>query len=103
FVSVIDNAVRAMEGKGRRELATHMDQDTLTVRIRDSGSGIPAAYVSKIFDPFFTTKKQGEGTGLGLTIAHRIITKHGGQIRAETAQPGGTTFTIMFPLAGTAA
>ena len=103
FVNVIDNAVRAMEGKGRLEVATYMDQDALAVRIRDSGPGIPAGHVSKIFDPFFTTKKQGEGTGLGLTIAHRIITKHGGQIRVETEQPGGTTFTIMFPLAGTAA
>ena len=103
FVNVIDNAVRAMEGKGRLELATHMDQDALAVIIRDSGPGIPAGHVSKIFDPFFTTKKQGEGTGLGLTIAHRIITKHGGQIRVETEQPGGTTFTIVFPLAGTTA
>jgi PAS domain S-box-containing protein len=101
FVNVIDNAVRAMEGKGRLELSTHMDQDVLTVRIRDSGPGIPAAYVSKIFDPFFTTKNQGEGTGLGLTIAHRIITKHGGQIRVETEERG-TTFIIMFPLAETA-
>jgi PAS domain S-box-containing protein len=100
FVNVIDNAVRAMEGKGRLELSTHMNQDVLTVRIRDSGPGIPTAYVSKIFDPFFTTKKQGEGTGLGLTIAHRIITKHGGQIRVETEE-GGTTFIIMFPLAET--
>jgi len=101
FVNVIDNAVRAMEGTGRLEVTTYMDQDSLAVRIRDSGPGIPAGHVSKIFDPFFTTKKQGEGTGLGLTIAHRIITKHGGQIRVETEQPGGTTFTIMFPLAGT--
>ncbi|TLY20709.1 MAG: PAS domain S-box protein [Nitrospirae bacterium] len=100
FVNVIDNAVRAMEGTGRLEVATYMDQDSLAVRIRDSGPGIPAGHVSKIFDPFFTTKKQGEGTGLGLTIAHRIITKHGGQIRVETEQPGGTTFTVMFPRAG---
>jgi signal transduction histidine kinase len=98
FVNVISNAIQAMKGKGTLELATYMDADTLTVVIRDSGPGIPAPHISKIFDPFFTTKKQGEGTGLGLTIARRIVTKHAGQIRVETGDSGGTSFTITFPL-----
>jgi PAS domain S-box-containing protein len=99
FVNVISNAIQAMEGKGRLELATRMDRDAVTVTIQDSGPGIPPAYVSKVFDPFFTTKKQGEGTGLGLTIAHRIITKHGGQIRVEPGVRPGATFTMVFRLA----
>jgi PAS domain S-box-containing protein len=98
FVNVISNAIQAMKGKGQLDLVTHMDRDVLTVLIRDSGPGIPAAHVSKVFDPFFTTKKQGEGTGLGLTIARRIVTKHAGQIRVETKEGQGTTFTILFPL-----
>jgi PAS domain S-box-containing protein len=98
FVNVISNAVQAMEGTGTLELGTHLDRDTVTVTIQDSGPGIPAAYVSKVFDPFFTTKKQGEGTGLGLTIAHRIITKHGGQIRVESRVRQGAAFTMIFPL-----
>ena len=98
FVNVISNAIQAMKGKGTLELATYMDAGTLTVVIRDSGPGIPAPHISKIFDPFFTTKKQGEGTGLGLTIARRIVTKHAGQIRVETGDQGGTSFTITFPV-----
>ena len=98
FVNVISNAIQAMKGQGTLELATHVEADTLTVSIRDSGPGIPASHRSKIFDPFFTTKKQGEGTGLGLTIARRIVTKHGGQIRVEAADPHGTVFIITFPL-----
>ena len=98
FVNVISNALQAMKGKGNLQLVTHVDRDMLTVLIRDSGPGIPAAHVSKVFDPFFTTKKQGEGTGLGLTIARRIVTKHAGQIRVESDEGQGTTFTIIFPL-----
>jgi PAS domain S-box-containing protein len=101
FVNVISNAIQAMKGKGKLELATHMDADTVTVSIRDSGPGIPAPHRSKIFDPFFTTKSQGEGTGLGLTIARRIVIKHGGQIRVETADSPGASFTITFPLSDT--
>ena len=101
FVNVISNAIQAMKGKGKLELATYIDSDMLTVSIRDSGPGIPAPHRSKIFDPFFTTKSQGEGTGLGLTIARRIVTKHGGQIRVETADARGAWFTITFPLSDT--
>ena len=63
----------------------------------DSGVGIPQKYLNQIFDPFFTTKKPGEGTGLGLNIVYRIITKYEGTITVESKENMGTTFTIQFP------
>ena len=98
FVNVITNALQAMQGRGILDLTTKADGQWLRIRIRDSGPGIPAAYVSKIFDPFFTTKRQGEGDGLGLTIARRLVTKHGGDIHVETEPGRGATFVISFPL-----
>src|SRR5262249_2983909 len=60
--------------------------DSVEIRIRDNGNGIPADVKEKIFDPFFTTKPAGEGTGLGLSICHDIIVKqHGGSIEVDTA------------------
>jgi signal transduction histidine kinase len=103
FVSLITNAIQAMKGKGTIDLITELSQDTIVVRVRDSGPGIPKAYVSKIFDPFFTTKAPGQGTGLGLTMTRRIVLKHGGYIHVETAEGRGATFVLIFPASDTAA
>lgn len=65
--------------------------------VRDTGAGIPADLVDKVFDPFFTTKPVGEGTGLGLTICHRIVEEHGGTIDVESAPGKGTAFVITLP------
>ncbi len=69
------------------------------IRITDTGPGIPPGVIGRVFDPFFTTKPVGEGTGLGLSISYEIITKHGGEIRAESPAGGGTAFTIRLPVA----
>jgi two-component system NtrC family sensor kinase len=69
----------------------------IRLKVTDTGSGIPEDLVDKIFDPFFTTKPVGEGTGLGLTISHRIVEEHGGAIDVESAPGKGTTFTITLP------
>jgi signal transduction histidine kinase len=98
FVSVITNAIQAMKGKGTIDLTTEASRKTITVSIRDSGPGIPKAYLSKIFDPFFTTKAPGQGTGLGLTIARRLVMKYGGRIRVETVEGAGTAFILTFPV-----
>jgi signal transduction histidine kinase len=97
FVSVITNAIQAMKGKGTIDLTTEASAESITISIHDSGPGIPNAYLSKIFDPFFTTKAPGQGTGLGLTIARRLVMKYAGAIRVETAEGAGTTFILTFP------
>jgi signal transduction histidine kinase len=66
-----------------------------TIEIRDSGPGIPAAHLPKIFIPFFTTKPNGHG--IGLALAHRIVTEHGGTLTAANSPSGGAVFTIKLP------
>ena len=77
--------------------------ESVEIRIRDNGTGIPPEVKEKLFNPFFTTKPAGEGTGLGLSISHDIIVKqHAGSIEVDT-QPGQfTEFRIILPRAGTA-
>jgi len=72
--------------------------ETVEIRIRDNGGGIPSDVREKMFNPFFTTKPTGEGTGLGLSMAHDIIVKqHGGRIDVETELGAFTEFTITLP------
>ena len=98
FVAIIKNAFQAMSGKGALFLWSEEAPGFITVTIRDTGPGVPPAYVTKIFDPFFTTKRQGEGNGLGLTIASHIARKYGGDIRFETEEGKGTSFRIRLPI-----
>jgi PAS domain S-box-containing protein len=97
FVNLIGNAVQAMNGRGRLTLATALRGDMVTASVSDTGSGIPKEHLGKIFDPFFTTKDPGKGTGLGLYIVHKIVTKHRGKIQVESEPGKGTTFTVAFP------
>jgi two-component system NtrC family sensor kinase len=69
------------------------------VTVQDTGSGIAPEMLGKVFDPFFTTKPVGEGTGLGLTISHRIVEEHGGSIDVDSGPGRGATFTITLPAA----
>lgn len=98
FTNLITNALQAMNGNGGTlRLATQSLKDSIQVKVSDNGIGIPQKYLNQIFDPFFTTKKIGEGTGLGLNIVYRIITKYQGTIDVESKEQVGTTFTIKFP------
>jgi signal transduction histidine kinase len=98
FTNLITNAFQAMDGKGGElVLSTRSLKDSIEVKVSDSGMGIPQKYIKQIFDPFFTTKKSGEGTGLGLNIVYRIVTKYEGTIDVESKEQVGTTFTIKFP------
>jgi GAF domain-containing protein len=75
--------------------------DSIEIRIRDNGTGIPPEVKEKLFSPFFTTKPAGEGTGLGLSISHDIIVKqHGGSIEVDTRPGEFTEFRIVLPRAG---
>ena len=72
----------------------------MSISFTDDGPGIPSENLSRIFNPFFTTKETGKGTGLGLSICHGIVTKHDGQIYAES-QPGkGATIFVELPING---
>jgi two-component system NtrC family sensor kinase len=74
--------------------------DSVEIRIRDNGTGIPPEVREKLFNPFFTTKPAGEGTGLGLSISHDIIVKqHGGSIEVDTNPGEYTEFRIVLPRA----
>ncbi|MBF0481410.1 MAG: PAS domain S-box protein, partial [Desulfovibrionaceae bacterium] len=74
----------------------------LKIAVTDTGPGIPPGVADKIFDPFFTTKPKGEGTGLGLSVAHGIIKAHGGMIGLDSAPGEGARFVIYLPKAGEA-
>ncbi len=97
FHNIIRNSVQAMEGKGRIRIESVLKGQNIVIQVQDNGPGIPKEYTSKIFDPFFTTKGQGEGTGLGLNLVHRIVQKYGGEISVESELGQGTCFTISFP------
>ncbi len=99
WTNIIGNALQAMDHKGALRIETDTpDADHVRVRLTDSGPGIPPENVQRVFDLNFTTKKgqTSFGLGMGLTICHQIITRHGGTIGIES-EPGRTCFTIVLP------
>jgi two-component system, NtrC family, sensor kinase len=98
FFNLVINAVQAMSEEGELSVWAVKDESRrIIVTVRDTGVGIAEKDLPNIFDPFFTTKEVGHGTGLGLSVSHGIIRKHGGRITVES-QPGkGTTFTVILP------
>ena len=97
FTNLLMNAIQAMKGRGILRLSTSLTDTSVVTTIADSGPGISKQHLSKIFDPFFTTKGQGEGSGLGLTVARRIIKKFGGDIRIESQEGSGTSCIVTLP------
>jgi two-component system NtrC family sensor kinase len=83
--------------KGKIIITTSKSNSDYKITIADNGVGIPADKVSRIFEPFFTTKAPGRGTGLGLSVCHRIIKQHGGYIQVESLVGNGTKFIIILP------
>lgn len=98
FVNLITNAVQAMNGQGRVTLLIQSEAGKILVSVKDTGPGIPAAFLSKIFTPFFTTKERGAGTGLGLSIVKTLINKYGGDISVESEEGKGATFLVRLPV-----
>ena len=98
WTNLIDNAAQAMHGTGTLTIRTAREDDCVLVEIGDTGPGIPEAIQKRIYEPFFTTKPVGEGTGLGLDIAWRIVVnKHHGDLRVESV-PGDTRFQVRLPI-----
>jgi two-component system, NtrC family, sensor kinase len=102
FVNLFTNAAHAMAAEGGElRIVMHADavQQTLTVEVADTGTGIHEDDMPQIFEPFFTTKTDGRGTGLGLSIVRGILDAHGGTIHATSSLGEGTVFTLTLPLA----
>ena len=97
FLNLLMNACDAMEDRGVIEIRTRPTPDGVRLEFRDHGPGITEEVRGRIFDPFFTTKGVGEGTGLGLSLSHGIVERHGGQIAVESEPGEGTTFVIDLP------
>ena len=97
WTNLIGNAFHAMGHRGTLTLKVFEQAPWVVVSVQDSGSGIPVPLQGRIFTPFFTTKKPGEGTGLGLDIARRIVMEGGGNISFESS-PGHTVFQVRLPV-----
>jgi PAS domain S-box-containing protein len=91
--NLINNAVHALDGQGEIDISLSLDSEFVTIKVKDSGPGIPDENMEKIFEPMFTTKNTG--TGLGLVICKSIVEQHGGNISVSN---NPTTFTIKLPL-----
>lgn len=101
FINLILNACQAMKDQGAGSLAITTGLSPMgevEIVIADTGPGIPEEVRGHIFEPFFTTKTEGEGTGLGLYICSSIVSEHGGRIRVDPREGGGTVFRIKLPV-----
>jgi len=112
LMNLCTNATHAMQGKGRLDIRlSEISLDSegspaykgvppgryLRLSISDTGRGIPHDIIDKIFDPFFTTKERGEGSGMGLSVVHGIVTDMRGAITVRSEPGQGTTFHVLFP------
>jgi two-component system, NtrC family, sensor kinase len=98
-LNLVVNAVQARdEGRPNRiSIEVGRDGPHAVLQVGDTGKGIEPAHVKRLFEPFFTTKAPGEGTGLGLNLARKIILAHGGSIDVTTDVGVGSTFTVRLP------
>ena len=99
FINLVNNSVDAMPDGGQLRLSAQREPggSRWLIRLRDTGSGIPADLLGKVFRPMFTTKPEGKGTGLGLAICREIVRAHGGEIQIESEEGKGTTMTFALP------
>jgi signal transduction histidine kinase len=101
LMNLLTNAAQAMGDRGGTiRVSTQSRDGRVLLIVSDDGPGIPADVLPRIFDPFFTTKDVGEGSGLGLSIVHGIVERHGGHVDVDSKPGQGTTFTVSFPRPG---
>lgn len=98
LLSILQNAVQAIQGEGVIRIATRQAGNEIQVALSDNGCGIAADIMSRIFDPFFTTREVGKGMGLGLAVARDIALSHGGRIDVASNQGAGSAFTVCLPV-----
>jgi signal transduction histidine kinase len=94
WTNLIFNAIQAMNYSGTLTIRVSKEKNYIVISITDTGCGIPEAIKERIFEPFFTTKPSGEGSGLGLDIAKKVVEKHHGRIELTSEVDVGTTFKI---------
>ena len=105
LINLINNAVDAMPEGGTLCVSTEATPERcedgatqiVSIKVTDTGNGIPDDFKDLIFDPFFTTKQVGKGTGLGLSVSYGIVEKLGGRIEVETVRHRGTTMIVRLP------
>jgi signal transduction histidine kinase len=90
------NGVEAMNGRGRLSLEMARRNGDVALAVSDTGPGIPRERLARVFEPFYSGKDNG--SGLGLTIAERIVAAHGGRIEIDSEPGRGTRVTLLFPL-----
>jgi PAS domain S-box-containing protein len=95
FINIITNAIQALSSGGHLQVKLEHNEGSLVIAFSDNGSGIPATRFQDIFNPFMTTKE--DGTGLGLSMAQRIVEEHGGKIEVQSTMGEGSTFLVYLP------
>src|SRR5438045_1936352 len=107
ILNLINNAFYAVTEKKKQlddgyepivSVSTKKANDKIEIRVKDNGNGIPQKILDKIFQPFFTTKPTGQGTGLGLSLSYDIVKAHGGELKVETKEGGGSEFMVQLPV-----
>jgi signal transduction histidine kinase len=96
LLNLLLNAQQAMDSKGKIEVTVEHRGSTVAIEVKDNGCGIAPDHLPNIFRPFYTTK--GDGTGLGLSLARRIVEDHQGRIDVSSTVGQGTTFAVVLPL-----
>lgn len=97
-LNLLQNALLALrDGRGRVTVTTGLDGEDAFVSVADDGCGIGSDARDRLFEPHYTTRPPGEGTGLGLSVAYRIVQDHGGHFSVESAPGEGSTFTVVLP------
>jgi signal transduction histidine kinase len=106
IVNLVNNAFYAVNEKQKQNpdgyepkviLTTIKHYGKVEIKVKDNGNGMPQKILDKIFQPFFTTRPTGQGTGLGLSLAYDIVKAHGGEIKVESKEGEGSTFTVQLP------
>lgn len=99
LMNLVVNGIQAMPGGGRLTIRTRNRPGGVVLSVEDTGAGMDEETLREIFNPFFTMKEVGQGTGLGLSVVHGIVSSHGGTIRVESEQGRGSRFDVDLPLA----
>jgi signal transduction histidine kinase len=103
FLNLLHNAMQSIPGSGTITIKSWLEGDRVFISIKDTGTGIEPEHLPRIFEPFFTTKPVGQGTGLGLSVSHRIVAEHSGQMTVQSVPGRGTEFVIELPVRQTVA